>query len=489
VIKLKRELTPDLVNLKVNFILDFIDYWEKVRSIIWRGDNKKVSWKIWDSLTKSMFASLTEPFYSKWKHLGILSWVDGYVQTFSSIYLNLKGAGILIPRQLLLYESYKPNHNFIQTLRESPTPDDFVRVLYALVEDLNIRLKKSDYKVIQKLANPRFSKSLDRFPKIKELAYTTRQAIKTVASSMNYLVTHHILTIQYLVDLGRIGYQTKLFIYYQDDSEDIQNIQRYFSLRFPLTSDNLMVAVVQYPYRDTGALRKIENKLNPVQRIILAKKCKGWNMQGLTTNPEDRWQLRPPILEGGVNWDKQLVLNSPTIELNLDPLFDPYPLALIEARLLGIVHSLSTMEEDPLTKQLNISRSHLRKIWKKLLRGKIIFRFPIFSNLGLGSWIYFLVRDISADNLEKLVQHLRFFPYIDLYYDFSNGTLIGEVLISPLWTHLFLSRLTALPKVFPSCTYQYYIGPEAYCPWGFDILNTYDWGNVPRKKRDQNEFQ
>ena len=127
---------------------------------------------------------------------------------FSSIILHFKGASILLPKQIILYETTKPSNTLLSNLRENPSNECLERILITLCGDLNIRLMKTDLQIIQKLAQPRFSKSLDRYPKLKELAYGIRRDGRTVSSRLDYLFQHHILSLIYLVDMARVGYQT-----------------------------------------------------------------------------------------------------------------------------------------------------------------------------------------------------------------------------------------------------------------------------------------
>ena len=49
------------------------------------------------------------------------------------------------------------------------------------------------------------------------------------------------------------------------------------------------------------------------------------------------------------------------------------------------------------------------------------------------------------------------------------------VLINTLWLTTLIFQLTNLTKINPECSYNYYIGPDVYNPWGFDIEGTYNW--------------
>ena len=188
------------------------------------------------------------------------------------------------------------------------------------------------------------------------------------------------------------------------------------------------------------------------------------------------------MLEEGSNWSTQLILGEIGVKFNLDPHYDPFPLSPREERLLDLVQKHSTMTEETLAKQLQITRSFITEDMKKLLRNRIIFRYPIFANLGLGSRIYFCIRGLTplrAGGLKNILEHLKFFPYVEVFYNLEEGTLIGNVNIPLFWTNAFIFRLTTLPELYPGCSYYYYIGSDIYDPWAFDILGTFNWNNLP----------
>jgi len=466
--------------LSPQFIKDFIDYWEKIEEILRLEGKNLVSWREWNEIAKKMLPNLTKPFYEKWKRLKIISLVEQYTEKFSSFVFYFRGGSILIPRQLIIYRTSRPSHNLLKDIKNNPSIEEFEKVMFTLCADLNVKLRKSDFKVLQKLSQPRFSKSLTRFPKLKELAYGIRKDIRTVSSSLNYLIQHQVLSTIYLVDIARIGYQTMLIFHNRKKPEMSKDIQPYISLSFPVTTQGGFSTVLQYPYRNTASYDKLMNFFDSEDRIQMNFLFCGWNFGGLTRKSEKRWILLPPLLEESGKWSTQLILGETGLEFNLDPLYDPYPLSYRQGRLLDLVHKHSTMTEDMLAKELQLSRTYITEDFKNLLRNHIILRYPIFSNLGLTSKVYFCIRGLTTLNhggLKNIIEHLKFFPYVKVFYNLEEGTLIGKVNIPALWINAFIFRLTSLPELYPKCSYYYYIGPEVYDPWAFDILGTFDWDN------------
>ncbi|MFX1282743.1 MAG: hypothetical protein ACFFB5_03775 [Promethearchaeota archaeon] len=476
------ENSSELISLRLppNFINDFIEYWENVKRIVRPERKSVVHWRKWKDISQNMLKTLTIPLYDKWNQLGIFSWIQSYIKNFSSITLHFKGDAILLPKQLILYEAIKPDNILLSRLREDPSNESLERSLISLYEDLNIRLINSDLQILQKLAQHGFSKSLDRYPKVKELAYGIRRDARTVSSRLDYLILHQILSTIYLVDMARIGYQTILIFHKKERTEIPKHIQPYVVMFFPLTPHDKYTTIFQCPFNDTVIYNKILKFFNPTEKVIIKKQNCGWNFSGLTQNPNERWKLLPPILREGGNWNTKLILGETGVEFNLDPFYDPFPLTYRQGKLLDLIHKLSTMEEEFLAKQLKISRAYVTLDVRKLLRNRIIFRFPIFSNLGLGSWIYFCIRSLDPTHgggVMSVLEHLKFFTYLNVYYNKSSRILIGQVNIPPFWTNRFIYSLTSLSSTYPNCLSSYYIGPDSYAPWSFDILGTFNWGD------------
>jgi len=480
----KGEKFPELISLRLplDFISDFITYWDNVKKIVRPEGKSSVSWKKWNKKSRDMLETLTRPFYNKWKYTGRFSWIDYYVKAFSSITLQFKDGSILLPKRIVLYESKRPNNQLLSRLKENPTNEFLERTFLALFKDLNIRFLKSDLQILQKLVQPGFSKSLDRYPTLKELAYGIRRDARTVSNRLSFLIQHEVLSFIYLVDMARIGYQTVVLFHKKERSEILKNIERYIVMYFPVSANNIFTTILQYPFNDIESYQMIVDFFGKNREITLNGQYTGWNFSGLTRNPKDRWTLLPPILQDEGNWSKQIIIGDIGIDYNLNPYYDPYPLNHRQGQLLGIIHKLSTMEEDFLAKQLKIGRAYVTANVKELLRNRIISRFPIFQNLGLGSWIYFCAHKLptGTGGLMNVLEHLKFFPYVNVFYDQKIGTLIGNVNIPQSWTNRFIFSLTSLPKIFPDCSSNYYIGPDCYAPWAFDILGTFNWDKHPQ---------
>ncbi|MFX0181530.1 MAG: hypothetical protein ACFE95_00510 [Candidatus Hodarchaeota archaeon] len=464
------------------FIKAFINYWEIVKKNIYsKGKNTK--WQEWLDIAKNLLYSTTQSFYDNWKHTGMLSWVEAYISGFYSIALKLKGELILIPKQLIFFESCNPDNTLLSSLKKNPTKKNLERILLLLFKEQNIHLRKTDLKILQKLTQPHFSKSLEKYPNNKELAYAIRCDIRTISRSISYLWQHQMLSAIYLVDMARIGYQTMLLLHDRESAKTPDSIHPYIVSTFPLTFQDRFFTVVQYPYRDTSTYTKLMNYFDTNDSVFLRNQHRGWNFGSLTQESSDRWKLRPPLMVDGESWNKKVIIGERGVNFNLDPCFDPYILSYREGQLLGLVHKHSIIIEEYLSKQLKVSRSYILEDLKNLMRNRLIFRFPQFRNIGLGSWIYFYIRgfDSLQEELFNIIQHLKFFPYVNIMYNLKSGTLVSRMNLPPSWVSDFVYKLASLPDFYPDCSYFYYIGPKAYWPWGFDILNTFDWNNLQQE--------
>ncbi|MFX0173624.1 MAG: hypothetical protein ACFE9L_17170 [Candidatus Hodarchaeota archaeon] len=463
------------LDLEKSFIKAFINYWEIIKSHISRI-KRNTKWQNWNKIAEDLLYSITKPFYDNWVHTSMLLWNEAYIREFSSIALQLKGSLILIPKQLILYESCKPNNTLLLSLKKNQTRVNLERILLLLCKDINLRLRKTDFDLLKNLTQSKFSRSLDRYPKNKELAYRLQCDIRTITRSYSYLIQHQMLSLIYLIDMARIGYQTILIHHNRDHRHISSSVKPYIEGNFPIPTEEDCLAIIKFPYRNTQIYLELMDYFDTEKKITLNTHYCGWNLAGLTKNPANRWKLRPPLMEDAESWEKNLIVGETGVEFNLDPSFDNYVLSQRESQLLALVHKHSTMAEEYLSKQLNISRSYILEDWKNLLRNKLIFRFPIFRNIGLKSWIYFSMSGFSSSQreLDNIINHLRFFPYSNIMYNLKSGILVGRMNLPPSWLNDFIYQLASLPDFYPNCTYFYYIGPKAYWPWGFDILNTFD---------------
>ncbi len=474
---LEKSIKPISKTSETAFIKDFLIYWKKIKDLMSSGEAKFDLWHKWSELEEKIFPTATLPFFQKWHELEFVHHIESYVKNFHSFLISIEGINVLIPKKLVLYESMKSSDQLYRRLLANSTFEEFRRTLLTISQDLNIRIRKTDYKIIQRLANPNFSKSLDRFPKMKELAYGTRQDVRTVTSRLQYLIKCDILSVIFSIDMAKVGYQTIALIHKTNRKDIPIDIQEYISFYFPVPEYRAYVSIIQYPYSDSEFIIKMNDIFNvPYSKAqVFQHQYRGWNLGGLTINTDERWSQKPPLLEFGGNWQKDLILGKTGIESNLDPHFEIYNLSKTEAQLLGFIQLYSIMDDKSLEDQLKRSRKAIVEDWNNLLRNRIIFRFPVFSNIGLGSWIFIYVSGLTHSHLRLVIQHFKFFPYINLYINDKEGTVVGCVNIPYKWTYTFLHRMAAISEEFPEVKASYYIGPDILARWSNNIMKTFDW--------------
>ena len=473
------KIPAELTNLQEerHFIEDFLIIWDKIRDFIRSKDTKFHLWQNWGKLAEKMYIDYTLPFYEKWKHLDHLRYVESYATKYSSLLLHMDGRNILIPRKLILHEANTPEGEVYEQLQKKPSLEQLRKTLFQVTRDYNFSIRKTDLKILQKLANPNFSKSLDKFPKLRELAYGTRQDVRTITSRLNYLMDCSILSMYYSVDMGKIGYQTAVFLHDVKVQEIPKEIREYVFYNFPVPYLQKFVAIVQYPYTSSDIISRLESSFHISSGAFTTatKLYRNWNLGGLTPNREDRWKLRPPLLQPGGSWKRELIVGNIGQEYNLDPEYDYYQLTSSEAELLGLIHQYSTMDDKSLEKQLNRSRKSINSDWTNLLRNKIINRFPTFAHLGLGSWVFFLISNIPKADIRIILQHVKFFPFTNIFYNENKGLMVGVVSIPLDWTHTLLYRFASLYAEIPKVKVSYYIGPDIITRWSMNIKATFDW--------------
>ncbi len=479
VVFMSLENLDELISLKEEgeFIKDFLNIWDIIRAMMKSEEHKYKTWRNWGSLAEKLLHETTLPFYKKWKHLEYIHYVESYIISYSSILFHMDGMSLLIPRKLILHEANVAEGEVYELLQTEPTLLQFRKVISHLTRDYNYALRKTDVKILQKLSNPRFSKSLDKFPKMRELAYGTRQDVRTVSSRLDFLNESEILGMFYSVDMGKIGYQTAIFLHDIKVPEIPAEVRDYVFYDFPAPTLQKYVAVVQYPYTDSEIISHLESSFQTSSGAftIVTKQFRNWNLAGLTPKPEERWKLRPPLLQPGGSWLRDLIVGNIGFEYNLDPEYDYYQLSLQEAELLGYISQYSTMDDASLEKQLKRSRKSINVDWKNLLRNGIINRFPTFTNIGLGSWVYFFISNIPNKRFRSLLQHFKFFPFTNVFYNEKKGTMVGMVIIPLEWTNSLLYRFASMYSELLGVDMSYYIGPDILVRWSTNIQKTFDW--------------
>jgi hypothetical protein len=471
-----------LYTIETKFILDFISFWEGFKQFLSQIDRSSISWEDRQKICEDNLHTVTREFYEKWKHTKLLQW-GVYIKKYSSFTLKVRGGIIILPYRILLYESHYPGNNSLDALKKEPTEFRYEKAIFDLKQDLNIELKEAEFRIIRKIANPQFTKSLDKFPTVKELTYSLRyKDERTINKGLQFLICNSILGFIYLTDVSKIGYATDVIFHQKKLREIPTEILAYMVISFPLSYGKDCISVIQYPNTCISKLEEIKSTLEVTGNISLTKQQQGWNLEGLTKKRLNRWQLLPPALTGR-GFTAKIIPALNSAEYNLESYFDPFQLNLLDARLLGIISGKSTMSVNTLMRELGVGREYITEAWKTLLQNQIISRFPLFSNVGLGGWVNFAIKgDNDKHNAicTNILRHLQFFPYRNIFSNIEESLLMGVVNMPITWLRTFLYQLAELPHYYEDLEYFYYIGPEVYGTWGLDILKTYDWGSMDK---------
>ncbi|MHA2239518.1 MAG: hypothetical protein ACXAB2_14315, partial [Candidatus Hodarchaeales archaeon] len=322
--------------IETNFIYAFIRFWEEFKHFLNSIECSSISWEDRHRICEDNLHTVTREFYEKWKHTKLLHW-GLYIEKFSSFTLKVKGGFIILPYKILLFESFYPGNDSLDNLKKEPTEYGYEKAIFNITRDLNIELKKTEFRLIRKIANPQFVKSLDKFPTVKELTYSLRyKDERTINKGLQFLFWNSILSIIYLIDLPKIGYATDVIFHQKKLREIPPEVLVYMVTSFPLNNGKECISVIQYPNTCISKLEEIESILEASGNMSLAEQQRGWNLEGLTRKRLDRWQLRPPALAGR-GLTSKIIPALTSVEYNLEAYFDSYQLNLLEARLLGII--------------------------------------------------------------------------------------------------------------------------------------------------------
>ncbi|MFW9906517.1 MAG: hypothetical protein ACFFFH_19560 [Candidatus Thorarchaeota archaeon] len=458
----------------IEFIIDFASYWEGIRAKIHEEEKSRLHWRQWKVLCKEILPSLTKPFFERWKETGVLEWIKEYIQNYSSVVIHWRGRFYLLPFHLIRYDCLRPKNDLLIHLKENLTENGLEKVIDTLESDLNLPLKRNDLKILRKLTWPYFTKKLDQIPSYKELAYNLRLTVRTIKNRWDYLSTMQMISLTYQIDVARIGYKTMLIFHTRKISDISKGLHPHITLSCPISYGGY-ITIVRYPSFNTKVIDHLMEAFDAKSSFSMKKLYQGWNLEGLTQKPIERWEIRPPLLKNE-NWNTTVLKKDPLRELNLDPLHSPYVLTRREARLIMRIQEFDFPRTTLIRKKHKISKEYSEDDWKRLLRNRIVYRYPIFANLGLEATVYFSIQGVPTwkeRGFFNVLEHLKFFPFVDIFYNEDDGVMFGKIVIPSIWTGNFLFQLSVIPQLYPGSSSQYYIGPDVYEAQKFDVEATY----------------
>lgn len=461
------------------FLKNFIDYWKIIRKHR-PEDISRVN-----ETCALLYPKYTKPFIDKWKdQIFIINISDEYIKNYHSFELTVRsGLFFLIPHILLVFETLRPKGQMYQHIDKIKTLKEFLFYLQRSCRDMNLKLNKSDVLILKKLTSNEFIGLSTRVPTFEEMAEFCGIHRNTFANRINKLLDTYILAIIYKVDPSIIGYETIVTINeYEETLDDFYDYHLAtnpinYGFCFKKKPIKYRLFLCQIPMNKPEIYYKIRNRPNTLLFQPLSNEYIGWNLNSLTPDIKNRWEMLPPILSVH-SWDEGIKAKSNGITLDLLP--DPQNtinLTPIDSKMLDMYAIHNMIEDIEVAKKLNVTEKYVRESRLRLLNAKLIKLFVYASSIGatFKPWITVIGQNIKShvSIMENIVEHLKFFPFARLFYDLvgSRKIITGYLFMPEFWVNDFLYKWSELSnyglKTDLNLSYSRQI------KWSINMTNTY----------------
>lgn len=424
---------------KSKFTHDFIAYWKQLRN--YKKKNSKLYNNNIIKLCKAVWNNFTRPFMEKWSSNENLLTVDKYSEVYHSfLFTPRPDWTMLIPYNLFIYDLLKQENDMIESLENVTNYKQFIFALNRNQRNLNLKLSRKDIAIIRYLISDEFFGKTELYPSIQEFCNILKIKRTSFNRHINYLKFSSILNRSYRIDTSRLGYETIATI--TPVENDIGSISKYILAKVPLPSINNKEDLIiwQFPYHQNQVYKRIRNFSKKF--FQLTNQYVGYNCTGLDPEPQKRWKVVPPILLSN-DWSESLISPPNGVILDLNPLIEE-KVTPAELKALTWYEKFGSINLRLLAQNRRLSYKSMIEVFSEILRKKQLYRFVSLSNIGLTyrPW-FFIMTDKSYYN--KIIEHLKFFPFSMIYYSKTEPFIITGLLHLPLdWVIDFQKCFTVL---------------------------------------------
>ncbi|MFW9853781.1 MAG: hypothetical protein ACFFFG_01880 [Candidatus Thorarchaeota archaeon] len=429
------------------FVKAFIAYWKIIREHL-VTDLTQVTFKC-----KLLYHTFTKPFIEQWEErVPIISTSDEYIRDYHSFELTVRaGAHILIPHKLVVYESMRPFGKLYHHIERISTIKELLFFLERSCREISFPLNKSDVIIIRKLTSRGFIGSSRKIPTFKKLAEICGVHKNTIARHFPKMIDSYILSIIYKVDPSIAGYETFVIIDQGEDPE-VEEIDYILAMNpYEKNLADYRLTIFQLPQKKSALFHRIKTKSNTILFQSLSNEYIGWNLRSLTTKSKGRWEFLPPILSVH-SWDERIRGFTNGVTLNLQPYHQTPHLTPLDKKMLDFYAIHNMLEDIEVAKKLNVSEKYVRQSRVRIIKEGLIKLFVDVSNIGVTykPWITIIgERGVAHYNiLWQVLEHLKFFPFARLFYDFNGPTQIitGYMYMPEHWVNDFLYKWSELTQ-------------------------------------------
>ncbi|MFW9906516.1 MAG: hypothetical protein ACFFFH_19555 [Candidatus Thorarchaeota archaeon] len=437
-----------------SFVREFLSYCQVLRK------NRPTSLKKVIQVCKELYADYTLPLLKRWNDsFSFLKYNKGYEDLYYSFEFSLETRTIIIPWHILIYEALS-THGVYPQLSQTDDLREFLFYLNRAFQDLNLRLNANDIRILRGLTTQDFYSKPTRYPTLEQMAARCRCHPRTFSRRFDRLLNSYTFFTLFRLNSGRLGYETYVSISTKKAPKDISgyslaqiplNIPQFFT-----DNKNYYLLISQIPYQDNSVYYHLRHTQDPSLLQQMSRSYIGWNLSSLTPSIRDRWKTLPPILSAH-DWTERIISGDNGITYDLTPELIPPKLTPLEVKILNWYVERGTLQDTYLARSLGVEPKYINETVSYLLKRQLIHRFTIVDNIGLTlkPWITILGRpeyNISPEFIDNLVEHLKFFPFVYIFYDYgttsedSRPIVTGRVWLTPTWITAFSGKLSRLSE-------------------------------------------
>jgi hypothetical protein len=185
-----------------------------------------------------------------------------------------------------------------------------------------------------------------------------------------------------------------------------------------------------------------------------------------------------------MDWNDEIVIaNSDNgITYDLSPNSNPSTLSSSDVKVLSLFENYGKLKNVDIAKKTGLTEKYIREVWTRISDFDLVRRLPILTNIGLDVklWISIFGNETKTQNvaIERVIEHLKCFPFTWLFYDHQdlnkrrNSLITGLIYIPSSWVNPFFVKFSKLSDYgFTTQLDMSYHNRDL--KWNINLLKTY----------------
>ncbi|MFX0085728.1 MAG: hypothetical protein ACFFAU_08640 [Candidatus Hodarchaeota archaeon] len=465
-----RQKTSDYSIEKV--VLDFLNIWAHIH-------NEAKNYDLADALTfsESLFNSYIHPFFETHKKEGYLSLNKAWLKSFSSIVIDWENRGsILFPLNLITYEICYHGKNLINNYIDKilsketrPTRENLFEFLFPILTNFAVPLTSLDIAILK--AYQGLTKNLSPLKKLNVLHSSFAEdlsiSLRTLQRRMNVIRLMQLVQSNYVIDMGRLGYESTLFIHQGSFPKEFKKYL-LFSIKFPIATFSL----TQTPYNKTDVIISLQDQMKDSISQPMLNRTTSWNLTGLSPG-EDLWQSSPPFFHGDPS--VKFICPSPDFLMSLEPTFNPFrPLTPADIKIIDFLAIKGSFRSiNDLSRTISVSPHQISQRLDEYEKEKLLSKTHQYFNIGLDLTMFVF---ISTENKDiPWTQHFLSFPKSDMFSQDKQKPYyyFGCLKIPNNWIKPFARKIERISDELGDKCYYKIFTPVDHARYALSLKETY----------------